>query len=275
MKLRKKIEPAKSEAAVPPSRKGLLTARRCPALLFSAPRVVPALPLHGLARPLHDRTSGSELLYPALPCPALPGSVLPGRARSGLSGGSVSREPVLEFIDAELADQNPSFASGRNPEVDGQAVVEPQVDILHGAARNEVLPVYPEEPFGIEALGQFIERAGQHVTFPAAYDGAGNTLADAEILYLIDGQRQELVPLARDQKMRLVAAAFLQRADQLRRGFYPNPQNAPCIKWLHALPKVAGYTLVTRFYTSKSASLNALSMNLYTANVTSPFSTCK
>ena len=45
---------------MPPSRKGLLTARRCPALLFSAPRVVPALPLHGLARPLHDRTSGSD-----------------------------------------------------------------------------------------------------------------------------------------------------------------------------------------------------------------------
>ena len=61
----------------------------------------------------------------------------------------------------------------------------------------------------------------------------------------------------------------------VRRGFYPNPRNAPCIKWLHALPNEAGYTLVTRFYTSKSASLNALSMNLYTANVTSPFGTCK
>lgn len=61
----------------------------------------------------------------------------------------------------------------------------------------------------------------------------------------------------------------------VRRGFYPNPQNAPCIKWLHALPKVEGYTLVTRFYTSKSVFLNALSMNLYTANVTSPFGTCK
>ena len=61
----------------------------------------------------------------------------------------------------------------------------------------------------------------------------------------------------------------------VRRGFYLNPRNAPCIKRLHALPKVVGYTLVTRFYTSKSASLNALSMNLYTANVTSPFGTCK
>ena len=61
----------------------------------------------------------------------------------------------------------------------------------------------------------------------------------------------------------------------VRRGFYPNPRNAPCIKRLHALPKVVGYTLVTRFYTSKSASLNTLSMNLYTANVTSFSGTCK
>lgn len=61
----------------------------------------------------------------------------------------------------------------------------------------------------------------------------------------------------------------------VRRGFYLNPRNAPCIKRLHALPKVVGYTLVTRFYTSKSASLNALSMNLYTANVTSFSGTCK
>lgn len=67
----------------------------------------------------------------------------------------------------------------------------------------------------------------------------------------------------------------LRRPLAVRRGFYPNPRNAPCIKWLHALPNEAGYTLVTRFYTSKSASLNALSMNLYTANVTSPFGTCK
>ena len=60
-----------------------------------------------------------------------------------------------------------------------------------------------------------------------------------------------------------------------RRGFYPNPRNAPCIKRLHALPKVVGYTLVTRFYTSKSASMNVLSMNLYTANVTSFSGACK
>lgn len=61
----------------------------------------------------------------------------------------------------------------------------------------------------------------------------------------------------------------------VRRGFYPNPRNAPCIKRLHALPRVVGYTLVTRFYTSKSASMNVLSMNLYTANVTSFSGTCK
>jgi len=38
----------------------------------------------------------------------------------------------------------------------------------------------------------------------------------------------------------------------VRRGFYPNPRNAPFIKWLHALPNEAGYTPVTRFHTSKS-----------------------
>lgn len=69
--------------------------------------------------------------------------------------------------------------------------------------------------------------------------------------------------------------AALRRLLAVRRGFYPNPRNAPCIKRLHALPKVVGYTLVTRFYTSKSASLNTLSMNLYTANVTSFSGTCK
>lgn len=61
----------------------------------------------------------------------------------------------------------------------------------------------------------------------------------------------------------------------VRRGFYPNPRNTPCIRRLHALPNEAGYTLVTRFHTSKSASMNALSMNLYTANVTSFSGTCK
>ena len=61
----------------------------------------------------------------------------------------------------------------------------------------------------------------------------------------------------------------------VRRGFYPNPRNTPCIKRLHALPNEAGYTLVTRFHTSKSASMNALSMNLYTANVASFSGTCK
>ena len=69
--------------------------------------------------------------------------------------------------------------------------------------------------------------------------------------------------------------AFLSWCLAVRRGFYPNPRNAPCIKWLHALPNEAGYTLVTRFHTSKSASLNALSMNLYTANVTSFSGSCK
>ena len=69
--------------------------------------------------------------------------------------------------------------------------------------------------------------------------------------------------------------AALRRLLAVRRGFYPNPRNTPYIKRLHALPKVVGYTLVTQFYTSKSASLNALSMNLYTANVTSFSGTCK
>ena len=69
--------------------------------------------------------------------------------------------------------------------------------------------------------------------------------------------------------------SLLPLRSAVRRGFYPNPRNTPSIKWLHALPNEAGYTLVTRFHTSKSASLNALSMNLYTANVTSFSGTCK
>ena len=39
--------------------------------------------------------------------------------------------------------------------------------------------------------------------------------------------------------------AALRRLLAVRRGFYQNPRNSPCIKRLHALPKVAGYTLVT------------------------------
>ena len=68
---------------------------------------------------------------------------------------------------------------------------------------------------------------------------------------------------------------YKRRSFLSEEGFYPNPRNTPCIRRLHALPNEAGYTLVTRFHTSKSASMNALSMNLYTANVTSFSGTCK
>ena len=46
--------------------------------------------------------------------------------------GSVTRKPCLEVVDAQFADKD-LLLSG-DLEVDGQSVVEPQVDVLHGVA---------------------------------------------------------------------------------------------------------------------------------------------
>ena len=45
---------------------------------------------------------------------------------------SITRKPSLEVVDAQFADKD--LLLGRYLEVDGQSVVEPQVDILHGVA---------------------------------------------------------------------------------------------------------------------------------------------
>lgn len=46
--------------------------------------------------------------------------------------GSVTRKPCLEVVDTQFADKD-LLLSG-NLEVDGQSVVEPQVDVLHDVA---------------------------------------------------------------------------------------------------------------------------------------------
>ena len=143
----------------------------------------------------------------AVLCDGATGAVF--RLRRALSR---AREPVLEVVDAELADQN--LAVGRHLEVDGQPVVEPQVDVLHGAARDEVLPVDAEEARRVEAVGQLVERVGKHVALAVAYDGLRHPVGDAEVLHLLDGQRQQLVPLAGNQEVALVVALPLQAADK-------------------------------------------------------------
>ena len=121
-------------------------------------------------------------------------------------------KPILELPDTRLAYQD--FLLHRDFQVHRQASVKPEVDVGYGFPGDKILAVHTEENIRVQAVGQLIERLRKSIFPPIGNDRLHKPVVDIEEQNHIYRQRKQLVPLYRNQEMRLVVLLPFQHMNQ-------------------------------------------------------------